>query len=39
VTVVQEATGAERRYVLPGATPGSESLPGLFDRNGFTPVE
>ncbi|HSL84132.1 MAG TPA: trypsin-like peptidase domain-containing protein [Thermoanaerobaculia bacterium] len=37
VTVVQEATGEERRYVLDGAAPGIDVLPGLFDRGGFDP--
>lgn len=37
VTIVQEATGDERHYVLPGATPGVDELPGLFDSDGFTP--
>jgi hypothetical protein len=37
VWIEQLATGAVQYYLLPGATPGSELLPGLFDRNGFEP--
>lgn len=37
VTIVQEASGEERRYVLEGAAPGTSDLPGLFDRGGFDP--
>lgn len=37
VWMEQLATGAARFYLLPGSTPGSESLPGLFDRTGFEP--
>jgi hypothetical protein len=28
-------TGEMRYYVLPGARPGFDELPGLFDRTGF----
>lgn len=31
------SSGDIRYYRLPGATPGSSDLPGLFDRNGFRP--
>ncbi len=37
VWIRQEATGVTRHYVLPGASPGVDELPGLFDRMGFTP--
>jgi hypothetical protein len=37
VWVHQLATGAVRHYRLPGAAPGKDVLPGLFDRNGFDP--
>ncbi|HEX6199748.1 MAG TPA: trypsin-like peptidase domain-containing protein [Thermoanaerobaculia bacterium] len=37
IIAVQEATGEERHYVLEGATPGIDELPGLFDRGGFDP--
>lgn len=36
--IAQLATGELRRYHLPGATPGSSVLPGLFDRRGFPPL-
>lgn len=37
VWIEQEATGEIRHYVLPGASPGDDTLPGLFDRFGFSP--
>lgn len=37
VWLEQVATGEVRYYLLPGAPPGSELLPGLFDRTGFDP--
>ena len=37
VWIEQFATGEVQYYLLPGATPGSEMLPGLFDRDGFAP--
>jgi|GEM_PF-1158576 len=37
VWIEQLTTGALQHYVLPGATPGSETLSGLFDREGFEP--
>ncbi|HVS04246.1 MAG TPA: FG-GAP-like repeat-containing protein [Thermoanaerobaculia bacterium] len=37
VRIRQLATGIERQYVLPGAAPGVDELPGLFDRSGFAP--
>ena len=37
VWVRQEASGEVRYYVLEGARPGFDELPGLFDRQGFTP--
>jgi hypothetical protein len=37
VWMEQLATGAAQVYLLPGSTPGSETLPGMFDRTGFTP--
>jgi len=37
VWIEQLTTGALQHYVLPGATPGSETLFGLFDREGFEP--
>lgn len=33
----QISTGALRYYRLPGAAPGVNELPGLFDRQGFDP--
>jgi hypothetical protein len=33
----QTATGETRYYLLPGASPGSDVLGGLFDREGFLP--
>jgi hypothetical protein len=38
VWVRQDATGETRHYVLDGARPGFDELPGLFDRTGFEPV-
>ena len=38
VWVEQPATGEIRHYQLPGARPGFDELPGLFDRQGFRPV-
>jgi hypothetical protein len=37
VWLQQKASGAVQYYLLPGASPGSGLLPGLFDRNGFRP--
>ncbi|HUP42210.1 MAG TPA: hypothetical protein VM599_03290 [Thermoanaerobaculia bacterium] len=37
VWIEQEATGELRYYLLPGASPGDDTLPGLFDRRGFSP--
>ena len=37
VWIEQLATGVIRYYRLEGATPGSSDLPGLFDRDGFSP--
>ncbi len=37
VWVEQKATGTTRWYLLPGAAPGVDELPGLFDRFGFIP--
>lgn len=37
VWIEQLASGELQHYVLPGATPGSETLFGLFDRDGFEP--
>ena len=37
VWIRQQATGVVRHYVLEGARPGVEELPGLFDRMGFLP--
>ncbi len=37
VWVRQLSTGLVRYYDLPGARPGFDELPGLFDRNGFEP--
>ena len=28
-----------RYYLLPAASPGDDTLPGLFDRHGFLPPE
>lgn len=38
VEIDQLATGELRSYHLPGASPGSDELPGLFDREGFEPL-
>ncbi len=38
VWIEQAATGVVRHYVLDPATPGSSSLDGLFDRQGFEPA-
>lgn len=37
IWIEQLSSGAVRYYRLPGATPGSSDLPGLFDRMGFLP--
>jgi len=37
IWIEQISTGTIRYYDLAGATPGSSSLPGLFDREGFQP--
>jgi hypothetical protein len=37
VWIEQVSTGLTRHYRLEGATPGSDTLPGLFDRTGFLP--
>ena len=37
VWIEQLATGLTRHYVLDGATPGDDRLPGRFDRDGFPP--
>jgi hypothetical protein len=37
VWIEQMATGEIQHYVLPGASPGDDTLPGLFDRTGFRP--
>ncbi|HUP43216.1 MAG TPA: hypothetical protein VM599_08410 [Thermoanaerobaculia bacterium] len=37
VWIEQVSTGVIRHYVLPGASPGDDTLPGLFDRFGFEP--
>lgn len=37
VWVEQIDTGEVKYYLLPGASPTSTDLPGLFDRNGFEP--
>ncbi|HEX4495858.1 MAG TPA: LamG domain-containing protein [Thermoanaerobaculia bacterium] len=33
----QLSTGSIKYYVLPGAWPGLDTLPGLYDRTGFAP--
>lgn len=38
VWVEQPASGDLRYYHLPGARPGFDELPGLFDRQGFRPT-
>jgi hypothetical protein len=37
VWIEQVSSGDVQYYRLPGATPGSSDLPGLFDRRGFRP--
>jgi hypothetical protein len=37
VWIQQLSSGELRYYELPGAQPGSDELPGLFDRFGFEP--
>jgi hypothetical protein len=37
VWIRQLSTGIEKHYVLEGAAPGIDELPGLFDRLGFDP--
>lgn len=37
VWIRQTSTGTIRYYRLEGARPGFDELPGLFDREGFTP--
>lgn len=37
IWIEQLSSGEVRYYRLPGATPGSSELPGLFDRRGFRP--
>lgn len=37
VMVRQSSTGLTKAYLLRGAAPGFDELPGLFDRNGFLP--
>jgi hypothetical protein len=37
VWIEQTATGEVRYYVLRGAAPSFDELPGLFDRTGFLP--
>ncbi len=37
VWIEQESTGTVRYYLLEGASPGVDVLPGLFDRTGFLP--
>jgi hypothetical protein len=37
VWLEQIASGDVQYYLLPGASPGSELLPGMFDRDGFRP--
>jgi len=38
VWIEQVATGTIRYYLLHGARPGVDELPGLFDRHGFQPA-
>ena len=38
VTIRQISTGEEQMYDLAGASPGVDELPGLFDRQGFSPT-
>jgi hypothetical protein len=37
VWIEQRASQEVRYYLLEGATPGVDTLPGLFDRMGFLP--
>jgi len=37
IWIEQLSTGLMQHYVLDGATPGDDSLPGSFDRDGFPP--
>jgi len=37
VWIEQISTGEVNYYLLPGANPASDDLPGLFDREGFRP--
>lgn len=37
IWIRQLSTGEEKHYVLEGAAPGVDELPGLFDRGGFDP--
>lgn len=37
VWIEQASTGQLRYYLLEGARPGTDELPGLFDRDGFEP--
>jgi hypothetical protein len=37
VWIDQLSTGSIKYYVLPGAWPGVDTLPGLYDRTGFLP--
>ena len=37
VWIEQTSTGEVRHYFLPGASPGIDTLDGLFDRFGFSP--
>jgi len=39
VWIEQVATGVLRYYLLEGASPGVDELPGLFDRTGFLPAD
>ncbi len=39
VWIEQVSTGLLRYYLLPAASPGDDTLPGLFDRHGFLPPE
>ncbi len=37
VWLEQTSSGKVQYYLLPGASPGTDQLPGMFDRNGFEP--
>ena len=37
IWIEQITTSIVKHYVLEGASPGNDVLPGLFDRTGFTP--